>query len=303
MSDLKLFRIENDAVKELDAETSVVEKSLQHLFEKHLEGLLAVRFLASEYTTGKTHGGRIDTLGLDENGSPVIIEYKRRSDENVMNQGLFYLDWLMDHKAEFELLVMKKLGKEAAEQIDWTTPRLLCIAGDFTKYDEHAVQQIDRNIELLRYRTYQSDTLIAVELLNGVGAATKIKETTSNTSTKYYSTFGELLEKADVSLTALYESVRELCLSMGEDVAETERKQYVAFRRLKNFASVEVRPKANCVLLYLKLDPSDYDLENGFTRDVSGIGHFGTGDFEVRIQSQDDVERAIPFVEASYTVS
>lgn len=302
MSDLKLFRIENDVVKELDAETSVVEKSLQHLFEKHLDGLLAVRFLASEYTTGKTHGGRIDTLGLDENGSPVIIEYKRRSDENVMNQGLFYLDWLMDHKGEFELLVMRELGKEAAEQIDWTTPRLLCIAGDFTKYDEHAVQQINRHIELLRYRTYQSDTLIAVELLNGEGAATKIKETTSNTPAKY-STFGELLEKADDGLTGLYESVKDLCLSMGEDVAETERKQYVAFRRLKNFASVEVRPKANCVLIYLKLDPDEHELEDGFTRDVSGIGHFGTGDFEVRIQSQGDVEKAIPFIEASYTVS
>lgn len=299
---MKLFRIENDEVKELDAETSVVEKSLQHLFEKHLEGLLAVRFLATEYVTGKTHGGRIDTLGLDENGSPVIIEYKRRSDENVMNQGLFYLDWLMDHKGEFELLVMKALGKEAAEQIDWTTPRLLCIAGDFTKYDEHAVQQINRNIELLRYRTYQSDTLIAVELLNGVGAATKIKETTSDAPSKY-STFGDLLGQADKGLTALYEGVRDLCLSMGEDTTESERKQYVAFRRLKNFASVEVRPKANCVLLYLKLDPDEHELEEGFTRDVRGIGHFGTGDFEVRIQSQVDVERAIPYIESSYAIS
>ena len=90
---------------------------------------------------------------------------------------------------------------------------------------------------------------------------------------------------------------------MGEDVAETERKQYVAFRRLKNFASIEVRPKANCVLLYLKLDPGEHQLEDGFTRDVSGIGHFGTGDFEVRIQSQADVERAVPFIEASYAIS
>ena len=38
--------------------------------------------------------------------------------ENVINQGLFYLDWLLDHRAEFELLVMKNLGSQAAEQID-----------------------------------------------------------------------------------------------------------------------------------------------------------------------------------------
>ena len=83
-----------------------------------------MRFLASEYSTGKTHGGRIDTLGIDENNSPVIIEYKRSTNENVINQGLFYLDWLLDHRAEFTLLAMKKLGAEVAEQIDWSSPRL-----------------------------------------------------------------------------------------------------------------------------------------------------------------------------------
>jgi RecB family endonuclease NucS len=48
-------------------------------------------------STGKTHRGRIDSLGLDENGCPVIIESKRKLNENVINQGLFYLDWLLDH--------------------------------------------------------------------------------------------------------------------------------------------------------------------------------------------------------------
>lgn len=81
----------------------VLEKSLQVLMEQNLDTLLGVSFLASEYTTGPKHGGRIDTLGMDENGCPVIIEYKRATNENVINQGLFYLDWLMDHRAEFQL--------------------------------------------------------------------------------------------------------------------------------------------------------------------------------------------------------
>jgi Predicted nuclease of the RecB family len=92
MSDLKLFRVQGGALTELDASSSPLEKSLQVLFEKNLEVLLGVRFLASEYVT--TNGGRIDTLGIDENGCPVIIEYKRDRSENVINQGLFYLDWL-----------------------------------------------------------------------------------------------------------------------------------------------------------------------------------------------------------------
>ena len=97
--------------------------------------------------TNSEHGGRIDTLGIDENASHVIFEYKRATDENVINQGLFYLDWLLDHRAEFNLLVLEKLGTELAKTIDWTAPRLLSIANEFTRYYEHAVQQMNRNIE------------------------------------------------------------------------------------------------------------------------------------------------------------
>ena len=89
MSDIKVFRIKGAAVEELKGTSVSVEKSLQNLIEKHLEAFLGVQFLASEYSTGKKHGGRIDTLGIDENGSPVIIEYKRAVNENVINQGLY----------------------------------------------------------------------------------------------------------------------------------------------------------------------------------------------------------------------
>jgi hypothetical protein len=86
--------------------------------------------------------------------SPVILEYKRASNENVINQGLFYLDWLMDHRKDFQWLVMEKLGKVAADGVDWSAPRLICIAGDFNRYDDHAVKQMQRNIELIRYRRF-----------------------------------------------------------------------------------------------------------------------------------------------------
>ena len=111
MSDLKLFRIDNGTAIELQGSALALEKPLQALIERNMEVLFGVRFVASEHSTGKKHGGRIDSLGLDENGSPVIFEYKRSVNENVINQGLFYLDWLLDHRAEFELLVMKKLTR------------------------------------------------------------------------------------------------------------------------------------------------------------------------------------------------
>src|SRR5213082_2666351 len=137
MSDIKLFRLSNGSAQELQGISIAVEKTLQALIEQRLEVFLGVRFLATEHSTGKTHGGRIDTLGIDENGSPVIIEYKRALNENVINQGLFYLDWLMDHRAEFEMLVIEKLGAKVVEEVDWESPRLMCIAGGFTRYDVH----------------------------------------------------------------------------------------------------------------------------------------------------------------------
>jgi hypothetical protein len=139
MSDIKLFRTSNGMVNEIKGTSVQLEKSLQTLIEQHLETFFGIRLVASEHSTGKVHGGRVDTLGLDENGYPIIIEYKRALNQNVINQGLSYLAWLIDHKAEFQLLVMKRFDVKVAENIDWTSPRLLCIAGDFTKNDENAV--------------------------------------------------------------------------------------------------------------------------------------------------------------------
>src|SRR5437764_4886669 len=184
MSDIKLFQLSSGSAKELQGTSIAIEKTLQTLIENQLEIFLGVRFLASEYSTGKTHGGRIDTLGIDEDGSPVIIEYKRAVNENVINQGLFYLDWLMDHKGEFELHVLKKLGKEAADSIDWSAPRLLCVASDFTRYDEYAVQQINRNIELMRYRRYGNE-LILFELVNATTAQGQADDTSVENVVKH----------------------------------------------------------------------------------------------------------------------
>ena len=173
MGDIKLFQLANGQVNTLLGVTETIEKSVQTLFEKNLEAFLGVRFLASEFTT--THGGRIDTLGLDENGCPVILEYKRSTNENVINQGLFYLDWLMDHRKDFQWLVLEKLGKTAADAVDWSAPRLICIAGDFNRYDDHAVKQIQRNIELIRYRRFGQD-LLMLDLVS----ATAVSATSSD---------------------------------------------------------------------------------------------------------------------------
>jgi len=298
MSDIRLFHIADGHASSVTTVPMALEKQLQSLVEANLEALLNVRFLASEYSTGPIHGGRIDSLGLDENDSPVIIEYKRHSSENVINQGLFYLDWLMDHRAEFQLLVQNALGPEAAKSIDWTGPRLLCIAADFTRYDEHAVKQMNRNIELLRYRTYDHDLLL-LELVNAVAAGpTSGKSAGTAPGTTYKTVDQVIADNAGTPMGDLYEELRSRILALGDDIQEKQLMYYVAFKRLSNFACVEVQKRQMHV--YLKVDPKSVDLEDGFTRDVRSIGHYGTGDLEVTIADADSLNRAWPLVEESY---
>ena len=98
-------------------------------------------FLEHEYPT--SFGGRIDTIGIDKNGSPCIIEYKKNQNDNVINQGLSYLRWLLDHKADFEILCR---AKKVAIEIDWNSPRVICIAESYNKFDADTADILPINI-------------------------------------------------------------------------------------------------------------------------------------------------------------
>jgi len=317
MSDIKLFRISQGIACEIQGSASALERPLQNTVESNLHPLLGIRFLASEYSTGKTHAGRIDTLGLDENDCPVILEYKRSSNENVINQGLFYLDWLLDHQAEFKLLVLERFGKSPADAIDWTAPRLICIAADFTRYDEHAVQQINRNISLIRYRRFGPDLLL-LELVNSVGAHASVparaRPAVAGTSTRPSGGLSveAAAEKAardpkprprwlptlSSPLAELFDSLDKYIRSLGDDVQRKDLKLYVGYTRLRNFATV-VGQKNN-LLLYLHLDPERLKFEEGFMRDMTGIEHWGTGEVQITLGSQADLEKAKPFIDQAY---
>jgi predicted transport protein len=319
MSDIRLFQLTQGQARELQGDASDLEKPLQTLIEKNLDTLLGIRFLASEYSTGKTHAGRIDSLGIDENHCPVILEYKRSVGENVINQGLFYLDWLMDHQAEFKLLTMEVLGMDAAKLIDWSAPRLVCIAADFTKYDGHAVQHINRNIELIRYRRFGEDLLL-LELANA--SSTNLSSAKPNAATKPvksgravttpendvaapavtrpggdrpYAEWLPLLPPAQGELLA---SLENYLLSLGDDVQRKELKLYAAFKRLKNFATIV--PQKNRLLLFLHVNPDTLGMLPTNARDVRTIGHWGTGDLELSLAETRDLDAAKPWIQLAY---
>ena len=295
MSDIKLFRSEGSNLVEVAGSSASLERELQHLFEKNLDPLLGVKFLASEFTTTN---GRIDTIGLDENNSPIIIEYKRYASENIINQGLFYLDWLMNHQADFELLVQRKINQDTADKIDWSAPRLLCVATNFALYDMHAIKQINRNIELIRYRKFGND-LLMLELLTSTSSEAPVSKTSTSSGRRHDTTIAE----ATGDQKERFEVLKEFIFSLGDDVQEHHLKNYTAFKRMKNFARVKLRNQAGNILVYVKLNPDEIELVKGFTRDMRNIGHLGSGDLEIAISSDENLERAKDLIKKSYEVS
>lgn len=296
MADIKLFNIKGN-VKEYQSGTVTLEKGLQTIIEQNMETFFGVTFLATEYRT--TDGGRMDSIGIDENHCPVIFEYKRSMKDNVINQGLFYLNWLLDHKDSFKVLVIEKLGLEAADNIDWSMPRVVCIAGDFTKYDESAIKQMNRNISLIRYKKFGEDLLMFEQINENIAAATEENMFPNVAKSKGSpKSFAEKKKDASAEALTLYEDVRNYVLSLGDDITENQLKHYVAFKKIKNIVCVEILK--NRLTLYLKLDASTIEYEDGFTRDTSQIGHYGTGDVEVTIRNRADYEKAKALLDRAY---
>ncbi len=307
MSDLKLFNIKSGKAVELNSSLVAKERNIQRLVEENSETLLNVRFLKTEHAfeAEDGHNARIDSLGLDENNCPVIIEYKRDGKDTVINQGLFYMDWLVKHPKDFAWLVLEKFGKKVADEIDWSQPRLICIAQDFSRYDAFAIKQMPANIDLIRYRIYENNHLL-FELVNSSNNE-ETKSVAHDVAKKDHNlhkkvkTVTKKLEGSSSEIKNLYKELDDYLLSLGEDVQKKILMHYIAYRRLKNFASVQFY--SNKILVYVNVDADSITLEKGFTRDVRDIGHYGTGKLEITINNLIELEKAKSLIEKSLTQS
>ena len=71
MAEIKLYTIEKIQARELTSVAVTLEKELQILIEKNMDTFFGVRFLKSEWAITN---GRMDSIGIDENGCPVILQ-------------------------------------------------------------------------------------------------------------------------------------------------------------------------------------------------------------------------------------
>lgn len=295
---MPIFRVSNGTAARLQAQSGFVrlEKGLQTFVERNLETLFGVRVVASEFNTGAKHRGRIDTLGLDGDGSPVVIEYKELENENVINQGLFYLDWLTDHRGDFERAAEKVLG--SGLNFDWSRPRLVLLAQSFNRFDQYAVNKISERIELWTYRMY-GDDILELRRLNAEDGTETRKAASAKSPASPSEVAPDLAHHRKAmspETSALFDTFREKILAFGSDVDERYLKQSIAFRHSRNFCEV-VPQKATLVV---GLDAEQLDDPRKALRDVKALGRWITGGWEFRLSSPADLEYAVGLAEQSY---
>ncbi len=270
------------------------EAELRDLFADNLEDILGVRFLAKEYPTTD---GRIDTLGLDENNAPVIIEYKWRQNEEVLAQGLFYFDWLMSNKPHFDLLVKNKLDKNV--EVNWDQPRVILIAQGFSRYVLAAVQRV-KNVELKTYHYYTPDILQVENVFTPTGVNTTVRINHEHPEEEVAGELEEMNLQHHLNITSpevqtKFNELREMILELPSVVEKDNQRSGVTYRTTKSFCRFEFRP--TWIQLLLRDPKYDVDLKST-VRDITshGWGYHGM----IKFSHDSDIDYVFNLVKASY---
>ena len=267
---MPLYRLDkrNGHLEKVDRSEFSSEAELQSLVERNLDVLLGIRLIATEYPIPN---GRIDSLGLDEDGIPVIIEYKWKKDLSAILQGLFYLDWVMQNRRPFESIVKDKLGKDV--HVNWSKqPRLLIIAQDFDVKELAAINQMAPSIELIKYSLY--DGLFSIE---GVNIVESKASSISTGEPRKEVTVAELAARANEHVQQIFYDLREQILGLSDSVWEKVFPAYVDYRTLSTFATVNMQKQR--LKVFIKMGDRDIDDPRGLTEPIPeswGYGHLNT---------------------------
>lgn len=293
---MPLFNTSNSKLTLINALQSGKEKNLQQLLENNLKEVLDMHFLASEY---RTSSGRIDTLAVDCEGAPTIIEYKRSRNDNVINQALSYLKWLKAQRPEFfGMLMQNKLGQEVASgiRLDWKNPRIVCVAETFNRYDIDTIEVVPLRIDLYKYKRYENG-LFSLEMVTVNEKQKNLVEACQSMPVEAYQSIAQMKEQvgASDSIRTLFDELRERILGLDEYIIEKPNKRSIAYRLTKNF--VEVLIRKNRLVIYLR--PIDFEDPRGIVERVAG-DYTVTMNRRVTLASASDLNYILSLIEQSY---
>jgi predicted transport protein len=302
ITSMAIYSISNNTAKKIPPVKIGLEKDIQKIFEKNLEEILNITFLASEYSTSS--GGRMDTLGIDHNNSPVIIEYKRGQNDSVINQGLSYLLWLLDHKDTFKEIAHRA---SVTTSIDWGSPRVICVAESYNKFDLDTANLLPMDIELLRYRMYENGILLVEpEVQRKVKISTseifeKTEKQKGEFKEKIKHTVADHLEAASPHAKELFAVIKEKIAALDESIIEEPKAKYIAYKMTTNFVDIVVYKDS--LKIFLNIPSGTLNDPAGLARDLTKpkpIGHWGNGDYEVKLDRDEDIDTIMALIKQSY---
>lgn len=227
---MPLLHINAGKLEKIASKSVELERHIQRLMETNLNEALDIDFVASEFSI---QGGRMDTLGIDALGSPVIIEYKKGGNSSVISQIAYYYAWLADHKEAFEKLV-EKAGIE--RKVQWDAPRLICVAESFNFYDYSAIKVLRVRVELLKYRYYEEDLLYLstdrpIDIEERLTGKFVPEKGSSAPQEQSVVTLEEFLSSIDdLERRQLFEDAREMILELSGDIEEKINRTGVSYR-------------------------------------------------------------------------
>lgn len=296
------YKIKDGKLELIKENPFKLERDLQKLTEDNLNLVFGLEFVKSEFALNNF---RIDTLAYDPNASSfVIIEYKRDKNFSVIDQGYAYLSLMLNNKADF-ILEYNECGKEVLKRndVDWSQSRVIFVSPSFTTYQREAINFKDLPIELWEIKRYDNQTVNYSQIQTS-GAQESVKTIsrdddvveTVNKEIKVY-TENEHLETASPEILELYETFKTAILNLdGIELKPT--KKYLAFVSGSNIIDIHIQKKA--LKMWLNMFKGELDDPKEITRDVSSVGHWGNGDYELQVRNDEDLEYIMSLIKQSY---
>jgi len=299
---MALFKIENnERLENIKEQPFKLEKDIQSLTEKNLKSIFGLDFVKSEFSLNNF---RIDTLAFDKDaGTFVIIEYKRDKNFSVIDQGYAYLSLMLNNKADF-ILEFNENSKETLKRndVDWSQSRVIFISPSFTTYQKEAINFKDLPIELWEIKRYDNHT-VNYNQIKTSGAQESVKTISRQDEAiekvtkeiKVY-TEDEHLEKGTEETKELYETFKSAILNLDE-LEVKPKKKYIAFVSGSNVVDIHIQK--NALKMWLNLQQGDLDDPKEIARDVSSVGHWGNGDYEIVMRTDEEMEYILSLIKQS----
>lgn len=301
---MALFKIENnERLENIKEQPFKLEKEIQSLTEKNLKSIFGLEFVKSEFSLNNF---RIDTLAFDtETGTFVIIEYKRDKNFSVIDQGYAYLSLMLNNKADF-ILEFNENSKESLKRndVDWSQSRVIFISPSFTTYQKEAINFKDLPIELWEIKRYNNQT-VNYNQIKTSGAQESVKtisrqdETIENVTKeiKVY-TENDHIKKGETETQELYDKLKDGILNLDDNISYQAKKQTIGFK-VENSIFCDVVTLAKGLKIYLNLKSGDLRDEKNLARDVSNVGHWGNGSYEIKMKDTEDLEYILSLIKQS----